>query len=213
MRIVSHAKLLGLLLMSFSLTLAGGTSAADIEKGRVFYRPCATCHGLAAQGDINLQAPALSGLPAWYIVKQFSNFKLGHRGAHTTDQYGSTMRPMTESIANDKQLQDVIAFIASMPAQKPPRTLTGDSTKGKLGYEAICRTCHGGDANGNESLGAPRLKLTQDWYLLRSVQNFQNSVRGNHGDDFSGQMMAEIARSLKDRDQILDIIAYIVEME
>lgn len=200
------------LLLVANLVMVSAACGADLEKGRVFYRPCATCHDLAAEGDLNLNSPSLSGLPSWYIVKQINNFKAGTRGAHMADQHGSTMRPMTESITSDQQLEDVVAYIASLPVQKPPRTLEGDPAKGKLGYEAICRTCHGGDANGNESLGAPRLKFTQDWYLLRSIRNFQNGVRGNMGEDFSGPMMAEIARSLKDEEQILDIIAYIMEM-
>lgn len=187
--------------------------AADLEKGKLQYRPCATCHGFAAEGNINLRAPALSALPSWYNAQQYRSFRSGFRGTRLDDKYGAQMRPMAALLQTDAQLDNVLAYIESMPARKPPRTLEGDPVQGKVAYRSICATCHGVDANGQKALSAPRLRFLQDWYLLRAINSFRNGIRGNHKDDTNGKMMKVTMQQLQSDTQILDIIAYITEMD
>jgi len=44
---------------------------------------------------------------------------------------------------------------------------------------------------------------------VRQLQNFQQRVRGAHGQDFYGWQMATMADSLKNERSINDVVAYI----
>ena len=50
----------------------------------------------------------------WYVVRQLQNFKAGIRGTHPEDINGQTMRPMSMTLADDKAMKDVAAYIISL---------------------------------------------------------------------------------------------------
>ena len=54
---------------------ADGSAAAG--KGR--FGLCESCHGVQAQGNVGLGAPAIAGLPAWYVTRQLENFRAARR--------------------------------------------------------------------------------------------------------------------------------------
>lgn len=89
-------------------------TAGDIGKGKGLYASCAACHGANGEGNKSLNAPALSLLQDWYIVRQVQNYKAGIRGADPKDAFGAQMRPMAAMLANDQAIQDVAAYIVSM---------------------------------------------------------------------------------------------------
>jgi cytochrome c oxidase subunit 2 len=62
---------------------------------------------------------------------------------------------------------------------------------------------------GNDLLGAPALTGVSDWYLLSAYQGFLDGLRGQHPDDTYGAQMARLAPALPDRDDLLDVIAFI----
>ncbi len=90
------------------------TIEGDIEAGRVLYGTCATCHGVAAEGNETLGAPALAGQNDWYMVVQLQNFLAGYRGAHPQDVYGAQMRVMTTELRDDDDIVNVVAYINSL---------------------------------------------------------------------------------------------------
>jgi cytochrome c oxidase subunit 2 len=45
------------------------------------------------------------------VVRQLQNFKAGIRGTHPEDINGQTMRPMSMTLADEKAMKDVAAYI------------------------------------------------------------------------------------------------------
>lgn len=89
----------------------------DAARGQLLFATCIACHGADAKGQKALNAPNLTGLPDWYIMRQLQNFSSGVRGASRDDVYGQQMRPMAQQLQNDQDRADVIAYINSMSAQ------------------------------------------------------------------------------------------------
>ena len=93
---------------SFERTVSG-----DEVAGKSSYMICSTCHGPKGAGNRALNAPKLTGLQDWYIVRQLKNFKSGIRGTKKGDLYGMQMRPMAMTLANDEAIRNVAAYIAT----------------------------------------------------------------------------------------------------
>ena len=85
----------------------------DVVAGKTAYMICQACHGPTGGGNKALNAPRLTGLQDWYIVRQLKNFKSGARGTKAGDIYGMQMRPMAMTLANDEVINNVAAYIAT----------------------------------------------------------------------------------------------------
>ena len=59
---------------------------------------CSTCHGVAGEGNADMQAPALNRLDRSYIAQQLVNFRLGKRGYHADDSQGAVMAASAREI-------------------------------------------------------------------------------------------------------------------
>ena len=86
----------------------------NASKGASAYATCAACHGPKAKGQKALNAPALTQLPSWYLLRQLKSFKDGIRGTNPKDVYGAQMRPMAMMLADEQAMKDIIAYIKSM---------------------------------------------------------------------------------------------------
>lgn len=94
-------------------------AGADLHNGNNLYQgKCGACHGTRAEGNAALAAPRLAGLDAAYIRRQFGNFKRGVRGAHASDKYGRQMAMMSATLANERDLEDVIGYIQTAGAAR-----------------------------------------------------------------------------------------------
>ena len=89
------------------------TVKGDATAGKASYMICQTCHGPTGGGNKALNTPRLTGLQDWYIVRQLKNFKSGARGTKAGDTYGMQMRPMAMTLANDEDINNVAAYIAT----------------------------------------------------------------------------------------------------
>lgn len=202
-----------LLILLGSLAQADAVSAeeggADLARGRELFQLCAQCHGANGGGVAANLAPAIAGLPAWYVEAQLAKFKNGQRGLHADDMGGLRMYPMSRWLQNEGEQKAVAAYVASLPAVAPSATLAaGDAAKGQ-GYYAVCSACHGPDGAGNEGMGAPPLTGLNDWYLLSSIQKFKKSIRGSLPGDTLGPAMIGMVATLPDDAAVLDVIAHI----
>jgi cytochrome c oxidase subunit II len=92
---------------------APATVQGNVVPGKQLYAICAACHGPAAMGNVQLNAPRLAGQSDWYLVRQLHNYKSGLRGSQPKDVFGMQMKPMAGMLANDQAINDVVAYIQS----------------------------------------------------------------------------------------------------
>lgn len=90
------------------------TVKGDAAKGKISYGVCSACHKPDGTGDKAQNAPPLVGATDWYLVTQLKNFKSGIRGAHPKDVTGAQMAPMAKTLADDKAIDDVVAYIMTL---------------------------------------------------------------------------------------------------
>ena len=184
-----------------------GSPDATIWQGQ-----CSACHGAAGEGNAAFGAPALTQLSAEYLARQLRHFINGVRGAHPDDAAGNRM---ALSVANldEADVAGLATLIATeLPPARPANANKGDASRGEDYYVNICSACHGGNAQGNDALGAPALVGLNDWYLRSSYQSYLDGVRGSHPDDFYGAQMSRLAPALADRDDVNDVIAFITTL-
>ena len=179
----------------------------DAHAGKELYQICSSCHGLEGEGNAALNAPKLSGQEAWYIKRQLEYFKHGVRGANPDDTYGTQMAAIAATLVDETAINNVSAYIQSLPDKPVAHTISGDIKKGKNLY-ITCSKCHGNKAEGRWALNAPRIAGMSDWYLLTQLKNFKHGVRGAHPKDVTGRQMESMVLSLNDK-TMQDVIAYI----
>ncbi len=207
----SRSSTLAIAALVISVATSGRTSLAaaqDLARGAAEYQLCAACHGDRGAGDESHGAPAIAGLPAWYLTAQLQKFRAGQRGYARGDDTGLQMRPMATSLHTDADVADVAAYVATLPPATPAATLPGDAVHGQALF-APCSACHGPDGGGNEALKAPRLAGQADWYLLAQLAKFRSGARGAHKDDVTGAQMRAMASTLVDEQAMRDVVAYV----
>ncbi|HXV37137.1 MAG TPA: c-type cytochrome [Myxococcota bacterium] len=195
--------------------LVGGIARAeDDARGADLFRLCAACHGVAADGNEAVGAPAIAGMPQWYLEAQLKQFRDGMRGTHFDDVMGMRMRPMAKTLMREGDVEAVSAYVAALPPANPAPSLTGgDVESGKAIYSATCVACHGVDGAGNQAMmGAAPLNRSSDWYLYRQVHNFREGVRGARPGDQGGALMRPMILQLAGEQAIRDVVAYITTL-
>lgn len=198
------------LLVFFSLTLfaACAEQPEGAALGPALFETCAACHGSDGAGIKDFQAPAIAGLPLWYLEGQLNKFQQGHRGAHAQDVNGLRMRGMARTLNHEGDLHAVAEYVASMPAPSLPATLSGDAERGQQLYQP-CIQCHGADGAGDETRGAPPLTALNDWYIVAQLTLFKEGIRGTLEGDASGATMRPMALSFADEAAMADVAAYV----
>lgn len=117
---------------------------------------------------------------------------------------------MASTLADEQAVADVSAYIASLPATAPAMAeLKGDLKRGNNLYQGNCGACHGGRAEGNPLMGAPRLAGLDTAYAQRQVDNYKAGLRGTHADDRYGRQMKMMAGTLADEQALIDVLVYI----
>ena len=123
--------------------------------------------------------PALAGQQVTYLQRQLLNFRSGLRGSHKDDTYGAQMRAASQAVLRDeKAIAAVATYIAALPRTDVKPAGKFDARNGNNLYQGKCGACHGGQAEGNESLSAPRLAGLDVAYLKRQHRNFGKGLRG-----------------------------------
>lgn len=208
MRFVIPAALAALLLA----TLPVAAPAADLERGETLFTLCTQCHGSDGRGNPLALAPAIAGLEEWYVLAQLRNFKAGLRGTHPDDVGGLRMYPMSLSLKDDEEIQNVAAYVASLPRSMPEATVQGgDPARGAESWKT-CASCHGPDGSGNKDLNAPQLTGTPDWYLVEALKKYKAGIRGSNTGNQQAVMMRGMAMSLADEQAIKDVVAHIMTL-
>jgi cytochrome c oxidase subunit 2 len=188
-----------------ALVLASPVHSADPEAGKQAYQSCVSCHGDQAQGNDALGAPALAGQQAAYIVRQIDHFQTGLRGRE--DAFAAQMPEMVKDMDKDA-IANVAAYVSSLAPAKTEMA-EGDLRQGNNYYHGSCGGCHGGKAEGNELLNAPRLAGLSPAYLKRQFEHFKSGTRGSDALDRFGRQMKMMAQVLPDDATRDAVIAYI----
>ena len=191
---------------AMTLSLTGSPSVA------IWQGQCAACHGAAGEGNRSLGAPALTQLSADYITRQLNHFVGGVRGSHPDDSAGKRMALSVGNLVKTDITGLAVLITTQLPPAQSVSTMNGDAGRGKDYYTNICSACHGGNAHGNDALGAPALAGVNDWYLKSSYESYLEGHRGAHPDDFYGAQMARLAPVLGNSDDISDVIAHIATL-
>jgi cytochrome c oxidase subunit 2 len=195
-------------LLGCALLLGGSASwAAD---GKAGFAPCIACHGSQGQGNTALGAPAIAGQDAAYLQRQLQHFRTGRRGTHKADTFGAQMRAAgAATLRDDAAIAAVAAYVAALPKTRQVAPVKGDLRNGNNLYHGKCGACHGGRAEGNPALNAPRLAGLDAAYLRRQFEHFRDGVRGADPKDVPGRQMAMMARTLPAERDLDDVIAFI----
>lgn len=198
-------KALLVFLLTISATLAH--AEIDIEAGKARYTACSTCHGIQAEGNVALNAPALSHLQPVYIVRQLQNFATGVRSGEPGTP-AAVMAAAVQGWDNIAEKRNLAVYINSLPKTKKATTLSGDAKQGATTYRNLCAGCHGLNGEGKNVLHTPALAGASDWYLAAQMKAFQEGQRGSHHADQLGAQMQSMA-NLVDDEGLLNIIAYL----
>ena len=190
------------------VTFSTAIEAADAAAGQGAYAVCAACHGQQGEGNVAMNAPKLAGQEPWYMRRQLEAYQAGTRGTASGDSYGMQMRPMAMSVASPAAMDNLLAYIDTLPEVTPAPTVSGDASAGQAAY-AVCAACHGQKAEGNEQMGGPRLAGQDDWYLVRQIGNYQKGLRGYDPKDIFGNQMRPMSATLTSEKAIADVVAYI----
>jgi cytochrome c553 len=193
-----------------SAVAAGCGTQTAVQRGQQLYETCSPCHGADGTGNLALRAPAIAGLPQWYVTAQLTKFKSDIRGAHPDDMEGHRMRPMARSLTQKGDIEEVAAHVSKMTAvwQKPDFAMA-DTAAGGATFRNVCITCHGENAMGNEALGAPPLANQHDWYMVAQLRKFHSGMRGAHPDDVTGAQMRAMSMTLADSVAMHDVVSYV----
>jgi cytochrome c oxidase subunit 2 len=182
--------------------------APDPAAGKALYAVCAGCHGEQGEGMQAANAPKLSGQDPWYLRRQLVHFKQGARGSDQRDANGKIMAQMTATLPDAAAIDDVVAYIGTLPDKPAATTVSGNAAKGRARY-TTCGACHGAKGEGAQATNAPRLRGMSDWYMVGQLTHFRDGVRGGHKDDLYGAQMVQMVGMLADEQSIRDVVAYL----
>lgn len=125
--------------------LAANPDALRIGRN-LFMNNCAACHGSDARG-----APGFPNLTDRDWLYGGTPDAIMQSIA-----YGRTgvMPAWRDALGGDQGVEDVLAYVLSLSGRSLP---SGNIESGRAKFAAICSACHGADAHGNQTLGAPNL--------------------------------------------------------
>ncbi len=75
-----------------------------------------------------------------------------------------------------------------------------------------CAFCHMADGAGNPELEAPAIAGMEAWYVAEQVNAFRDGDRGMHAEDIPGMRMRPIAMTLRSKQDVTDVAAFVAQM-
>jgi cytochrome c553 len=196
--------------------------AADLEKAKEIYGPCAACHGEFGAGGKKGEYPRIAGQLAKYMEQQLKAFQKRVR-------INIPMVPYTEERElSDADMKEVAAYLAEieLPTKQPvfkdsdgalarlmamekvmivPRA-EGDIENGRGIYQKNCAACHGKAGKGRGMF--PRLVGQYTTYLKRQVDFFLKGDRP-HDEETAKE---GVLYTLQPKD-IQDTLAYLTSIQ
>ncbi|MFO7305852.1 MAG: cytochrome-c oxidase, cbb3-type subunit III [Gammaproteobacteria bacterium] len=130
----------------------------------LFAANCSTCHGSDARGARGF--PNLTDddwLWGGEPERIYESIAYGRQG----------VMPALGSVLGESGVNEVASYVLSLSGGKAPEDWVA---AGKKHFETLCAACHGMDARGNQTIGAPN--LTDDvWLYGRDFDTIRTTVR------------------------------------
>src|SRR5688572_4992207 len=153
------------------------TKTIDLAEGRQLYeRNCATCHGMAGQGDgpaargLNPRPPAVGDAAAMHDVSPATMYRITSVGIGGTPMpsYGATLTP--------DQRWNVVSYLIALRAS-PQQVAEGEGL-----YTQGCVQCHGALGAGDGPFARSLSRIPQEigafaWQAARSDLELSSLVR------------------------------------
>jgi cytochrome c553 len=198
----------GSLTSILAMTGCARSSVAASISGAELFEGCVPCHGVAGEGKTALAAPAIAGLPAWYVSAQLERFQTGVRGQHADDIEGLRMQAMSRQLRSEVETTAVARHVASLPHVTSAAAIGGgDPAAGRRAY-LLCASCHGVTGTGFEAGNVPPLAGLDASYVAAQIRKFKDGVRGTNPGDAFGPVMRAVAAPLSAED-INQVAAYV----
>jgi len=165
----------------------------------IFNDTCIACHGPDGSGRSDGSIPAIAAQHFRVIARQLVDYRHDLRWdlrmEHFTDRH---------RLVDAQDIADVATYISTLhPTQT---SAVGDGTllaHGKAVYAALCASCHGATATGDDGRGIPRLASQHFPYLLRQMHDAIEGRRPN----FPAEHKALLRRL--ERDDFVGIADYL----
>ena len=119
------------------------------------------------------------------------------------------MQAAATVLTDDAAVAKVASYVANLPKTVSAVPARGNLHNGNNLYQGKCGACHGGKAEGNPALKAPRLAGLDAPYIKRQFAHFRDGVRGTQAQDTPGRQMAMMAKTVPAESDLDDIIAFI----
>jgi cytochrome c553 len=191
-----------------AMTGCARSSVAASISGAELFEACVPCHGAAGEGKTELGAPAIAGLPSWYVSAQLERFQTGVRGQHADDIPGLRMQAMSRQLRSETETREVARHVASLPRVTHTAAISGGDAAAGLQAYLLCASCHGVTGSGFEAGKVPPLAGMDDWYVAAQIRKFKDGVRGTMPGDAFGPVMRAVAAPLS-AENINQVSAYV----
>jgi cytochrome c553 len=139
----------------------------NLKRGAAIFSLCAECHGAGGEGRGSAWTPAIAGQHPRVLAKQLVDYRHGKR-----------WDPRMEKIAgrhilrSTQEIADVIAYVGQLQPLPSSSIGSGEwARRGERLYGALCRNCHGAEAEGSAARFVPRLAGQRYDYLLRQLHD------------------------------------------
>lgn len=196
--------------------------AADFERAKDLYGPCAGCHGEFGAGGKKGEYPRVAGQSAKYIEQQLQAFQKRIRVnipmvpyTEARELSGEDMKLLAEYLAQIelptaqpvfKDSDDALTRLLAMEKVMIVPRAEGDIENGKAIYQKNCAACHAKTGLGRGMF--PRLLGQYTNYLKKQVDAFLKAERP-HDEDTAKE---GVLYGLQAKD-IQDALAYLTSIQ
>jgi len=186
---------------------------ADEPMGKVIFTNfCFTCHGINGEGNAQLKAPSIAGMPTWYVQAQIENFRQGRRGFAPNDAEGQLMSASAKAM-NQEQIKAAAEFVTTLKRVTPKATIVAETKVGQELYAERCMECHRYNGEGEMTFGSPPLMGLPDWYIMAQIKKFKLGHRGVAKNDANGLKMAFSSGFIESESVLHSVVAYIMSLQ
>ncbi len=175
--------------------LSQDSNAMSIAE-RLFANHCSTCHGSDARGAVGF--PNLVD-DDWLYGGSIEQIQ--HSIVHGR---AGVMPPMEAAVGGDKAVYQLAVYVKSLSqAKQNSHTPNKEHIEtGKTLFQQYCSVCHGAEAKGNQTLGAPNLS-DDIWLHASGLDDIELTIKKG----ITGEMPAH--KDILSEDEIRFLTAYI----